>query len=417
MAVDSATLSTASGILKNNYEGPIVDQINNPNAFWANLDKNSKDIVQGAAVVLNLRMNPSQAIGARAELGTLPAAQRTRNVQPSITLKYLYGVMRVSGPIMEASKTDKGAFIRVVRNESEGITLALKLDLNRQCYGDSNGDGRVATCGTTSSSTTVALAVGTNMLYFEIGMLVDIRTFSTGTAVSNGTSREIIAIDTTASAPTITLDAAGGSVSTTATTDGVFRAGNRSNELNGLENIIAASGSLHSIDPATAGNERWKSYVDSNFGAFDLMKFQEAVDTVHNNSGEWIDMIFSQQGPRNAYLSRLMADRRIVSQGDDKKLNGGFSGLAYTGGGTEAVWVKDPFVPSAGTVYGVTMKRLEFRRAKDFEFVEMNGSNWLPDIFGSSGVDAYKAVLATYGEIITTKRNAHFKLQNVASGS
>jgi hypothetical protein len=413
MAVDSATMSTASGILKNNYEGQIIDQVNNPNALFAEVDKNSKDIVEGAQVVFNVRMNPSQAIGNRADLGTLPAAQRTRNLQPTFNLKYMYGVMRITGPLMEASRTDAGAFIRALRNEVEGMTIGMKLDLNRQLYGSSSNDGRICACGVTTSSLTVQLATGTNMLHFEEGMLIDLlNSGSSYAAISNGTAREILSVDE--DNLQLTIDTAGGSVTTDSTTI-VYRASNRNNEINGLEAIIDSSSSLQGVDPTTAGNRRWKSYVDANFGGFTLTKLQGAVDKIHNRSGEWINRIYSQETPRNLYLATLIAERRIVSQGDDKKLNGGFTGLSYTGGATEAIWVKDPYAPSASTVYLVNLARLELRRSKDFEFIELNGSKWIPDILGSSAVDAYKAVMATYHQLMTTKRNAHGKLQLVTA--
>lgn len=414
MSVDSATLTTASGILKNNYEGPIVDQINNPNALMAEVDKNTKDIVQGSKIVMAVRMRPTQAIGSRADLGVLPGAQASNYQQPTEVLRNLYGVIRVTGPLMAASKTDKGAFIRAIRAEAEGLTTALNLDQNRQAFGNAKGDGTICLCGTTTASLTVQLAATANMLYFEIGMLVDLLTQSSGAAIANGTKREIVAMDQVNK--TITLDTAGSTVTTDATV-AIYRNGNYNVELNGLEALLG-TGILHSIDPSVAGNERWKANVNAAFGAWSSIKFQDMVDTCHNNSGKWISHIFSQQGPRNAYLQELTALRRIVSQGDapTKKLNGGFIGLAYTGGGSEAVWVKDPYAPDATSVYGIHMPLVELKQAEDWGFIEMPGAPgvyWLPDILGSSGVDAYKAVMRKYCNLVTKQRNAHLKCQAV----
>ena len=86
--------------------------------------------------------------------------------------------------------------------------------------------------------------------------------------------------------------------------------------------------------------------------------------------------------------------------------------LAYQGGGGDAAWVKDPYAPYA-TIFGLHMPSLGWRRLKDFEFVEVNGSTWLPDIYGSSGTDSYKAVLATYAELVAKARNCHFKMAGV----
>lgn len=413
MAVDSATLSTASGILKENFEGGVVNQINNPGAIFKEVEKTSRDVVEGTKVVMNLRMNPSQALGGRAELGALPAPRRTRNVRTEFNLKYMYGTMRITGPLMEASRTDAAAFIKAVRNETEGLQEGLKLDLARQVWGSEANDGRIALCGTSTATRTIQLAAGTNMLYFEIGMIIDLKVLSSGADITDGVSREVVGIDE--DNLTITIDS-NGNVVTTSSAHGVFREDCRNTELNGLEAIIGTA-TLQNVDPSTSGNERWKSRVNANFGAFSLMKLQVEIDKIHNKSGEWIDRIYSSETPRNLYLQTLVAQRRIVTPGDapKKDLDGGWSGLSYSGGGAEAVWVKDPMAPSDSTIYFVNMKRLSLRRSKDFEFIEISGSRWIPEISGANGVDAYKAVLATYHQLTTDKRSAHGKAQGVTA--
>lgn len=412
--IDSATLTTASGILKEDYMPGIVNQVNNPNAFYAELEKSSKDIIEGKYAVIALRMGVSQALGARAELGTLPAAQRSLHVQQQVKLKFIYGTIRVSGPFLESSKTDKASFVRGMRAESEGIRDGMKLDLQRMIYGDSTG--KVAGCGVSTATTVVQLAAGANMRYFEVGMLVDLLdSGNANVAITNGTGRVIGSIDTVNL--TITLNGngdPGGNVTTSATVF-VVRSGNFNNELNGLNSIVSSTGTLHNIDPTVSGQQRWASYEDDNFGAFDSDSFQAAFDTVHDNSGGWPTMIISQGGPRRSYLKSLVGQRMYIAQEEPKVMKGGFKGLAYIGGegAKEAIWTKDPYC-QAGFVYGLNMDYFEFRRTKDFEFIEINGSAWIPDISGSSGVDAYKAVLACYGEICSTRRNAHMKLENVS---
>jgi len=417
MAVDSATLSTAAGILKEVYLPGIVNSVNNPNAFLAEVDRNSLDIetdMQGSKAVFAVQLGVSQAVGARAELGTLPGAQRTLVRQATANLKYLYGVIRLTGPFIESAKTNAQSFERGLRVEVDGIKLSMRLDLNRQVWGD--GTGLLANFKVNTSTRVLNLADGANMQYFQVGMLIDLKD-NAGADISNGNSREIIAMDV--AAKQITLDVAGGDV-TTAVTDGAYREDARNNELTGLDAIVDSSGTLFNIDPTTAGNERWVSTEKGTWGAFSLDKFQEVIDAVHDESGEWITHIFSQGTERRLYLQQLTADRRFAVQENPKKLNAGFKGLAYTGGGdVDAVWVKDPYVNGTQRIYGLTMRGregepiMQFRKQKEFEFMDVNGSTLLPDIYGTTGVDAYKAVLCTYAEIICTKRNAHFKLTGV----
>jgi hypothetical protein len=263
------------------------------------------------------------------------------------------------------------------------------------------------------------------MLYFEEGMLVDILATANGAAVTNGNKREIASID--AANYTITINTSSvlsgdsGTVSTSSA-DGIYRYGTYCTaanlgsssqiEITGLSQLVDATAICQGVNPATAGYRRWASYVKSSYGTFTLPTFQAAVDQAHDQSGEWITHIFSNSGPRNKYLAALTATVQFLPQETTKTLNGGFKGLAYMGGGKDAVWVKDPYAPYA-TVFGLHMPSLGWRRLKDFEFVEVNGSVWLPDIYGTSGTDSYKAVLATYAELVAKKRNAHFKLTGV----
>lgn len=411
MAVDSATITTASGILKEAYEDGIVSQIAGAGPLWASLDKSSEDIVQGKYAVLNLRLNPSQAIGAVSELGVLPSAQRTRNVQTQILLAFIYGVLRITGPLMEASRTDKGAFVRAIRNEVDGMTEGLKRDLSRMVYG--NGSGILTLTGVTTAATLLVLAATANMQYFEVGMLVDLRATGGGALLANGSGREVTAIDSVAK--TLQLDVAGGVV-TTIVTDEVYRKGVLNNEITGLDAIVDDTTTLYNINPTTGGNERWRSYVDPAFGSFTLDKLQLAIDAAEDSGGEWITHLYSNGTVRNFYLQQLSATRRFMPQEAVTNLDGGFKGLAYTGGGEEAVWFKDKFC-QAGRIYGLRNKekRIQLRRQKDFEFITIKGEAWLPDIYGANAVDAYKAVMACYAQIVANKRNVHMKLKAVVA--
>lgn len=405
----SATRTTASALLKNVYEGPIVDQINNPNVLWKFVNRNSKDIVEGNKIIGSIRLRPSQGIGARAEGGTLPASGSTRHGAPEDNLKHLYGVLQLSGPLIRSTEKNVAAFDRAMRSEIEGMKIALVLDMQRQSYGSEANDGRVALCGATTASTTVQLDTDANMSYFEVGMIVDIRATATGTAITDGDSREITAIDETNK----TISFAGNAV-TTSSAHAVYREDNRNAEINGLEAIISTSYALHSVNPATAGNERWKGNVNSAFGAFSMAKFQAEVDKAHNKSGKWISHILSQEGPRNQYLAELQAQRRIVSQGNEVKLDGGFSGLEYTGGGETAIWFKDPMAP-AKKIFGVKLSDLELKRYADWAFLDAagDGNYWLANILGSSATDSYKAVMFMDCNMWAKARNSHFKLEGV----
>ena len=399
-AVDSATRSTLSALLKNVYQPEIRDNVANPSAFWAEIQRKSDKIVEGSKIIDGVRLGLSQAVGARSELGTLPAAQRTPLVNAETNLKYIYGVIRISGPLMAASKTEKAAFKRALEHEVKGIKDSLRLDMARMVYGD--GTGAIANTGVTTASLTVQLATTANMRLFHVGMMIDIYN-SSNAKITDGDSREIESIDETNK--TITLVT--GNVVTTAAAGYVVREDTYNQEITGLQAIVKATGALQALNPATAGQERWKSTVDTAFGAFDETKFQDTFDAIHSASGKWVNRIFSDSAPRNKFVASLQAQRRFVGQPPSLDLKAGFKGLSYTGGEREAAWVKDALTPDNKQTYLINMDEIELQRAFDFQFMELDGNAWMPEFMGSSGVDAWKAVLHSYCQLWTGHRAAH----------
>src|SRR5579871_1212086 len=166
------TLTTADAVLKEDYLPGVREQLNNDTAL-AFFEKNSEDIV-GRRAVLALHLQRNSGVGSRLEGGTLPSAGNQGYFDEYVTLKYHYARIQVTGPTIKAMASDKGSFVRAIRSEMDGATNDLRRNLNRQCFGTSNGV--VATCGTTTASTTVQLAATTSiqqMRQLEVGLIVD----------------------------------------------------------------------------------------------------------------------------------------------------------------------------------------------------------------------------------------------------
>ena len=205
MAITGLTLSGMQNALKRYYIGPIRDQLNNKTVLLSRLQRD-EDSVSGvvgdtltAYVPMLYRRN--QAIGARADGGVLPAAKYRRHLQATIALKYNYGRIEITGPTIAGSRSSKGAFVKAVENEIKGMVTGMKVDINRQCFGD--GTGWMARVNGTSTGTTVTVDTpGTQNL--EEGMAID--TYSaTSSGTSGADSATIASID---SATQFTLDSA-----------------------------------------------------------------------------------------------------------------------------------------------------------------------------------------------------------------
>lgn len=401
MAAPVFTLSTADAVLKEDYLPGVREQLNN-NTALALFEKNSEDVV-GRRAILAAHVQRNPGVGSRSDGGALPNPGNQTYTDEWVYLKYHYGRINVSGPTIKAMNSDKGSFVRAIKSEMDGVTNDLRRNLNRQCFGKS--DGSIATCGTTTASTTVQLATTTTavqMRQLEVGFIVDIGTLGTSpTPVAGGANVSITA--QSAANKTITISGAG---VTTTSSNYVSIAGSgggttAQKELTGLQSIVSASGALFNIDPASY--PIWASYADTNSGTLRSLSennFAKAQQQVNIAGGVDVDLWIAADGVHRAYASLLTSLKRFP---DTIDLKGGYKGLSAAAGGTNVVpvtWDRD--APS-NTAFGLrTANLIEFRMS-DWEWMDQDGAI----LQRSIGYDAYEAVLFKYAELATDKRNAH----------
>jgi len=132
-----ATKTTADAALKEDYQPAVREQINNDIPILTYVEKNTKD-TDGRRAVLSLHVTRNSGIGSRAEGGTLPTAGNQGYAEERVSLKYHYGRIQLTGPLMRAADTDKGAFERALDSETKRVVNDLKRDLNRQVWGTSD---------------------------------------------------------------------------------------------------------------------------------------------------------------------------------------------------------------------------------------------------------------------------------------
>jgi hypothetical protein len=408
----SQTTSTASAVLKEFYL-PAVRQVMNSEVFLlSQLEMNSEDI-EGKRAVLSINTGRNHGVGARAELGTLPTAGRQGYSEERVPLKYNYGSIKVSGPLMRAMGSDRGSFTRPLESETSGVIRDLKNDVNRQCYG--NGTGAIAACASASGQViTLAATTSTTALrQLEEGMVIDVGTVANPTL--RGTALVISSVNVSAKTVTVTGTIAG----TTTTTDFIFRQGSGGadgglgqKELTGLSAIVASSGALFNIDPSTVS--RWASYVDSNSGtnrAVAETMFTKASMEVNIRSGEQINLWVTTDGVHRGVANLLTSLKQFPST---NQLKSGYTGLDMgsvaqgQGGSNEVTLTYDKDCPG-NTAFGLTTKRLQQYRMSDWEFMEEDGSV----LSRVSGQDAYEATLFCYHEIATDARNAHARISDL----
>jgi hypothetical protein len=141
VAADPLTRSTADAVLKEFYLPGIRSILNNELFLLSQVETNSEDI-EGRRAVLAINTGRNQGIGARAEMGTLPDAGHQTYNEERISLKYNYGRIQLSGPVIRSMGSDRGSFTRAIQSETQGVTRDLRNDVNRQLY--AGGVGTIA---------------------------------------------------------------------------------------------------------------------------------------------------------------------------------------------------------------------------------------------------------------------------------
>lgn len=391
-----ATLTTLDKILKDFYLPPVVEQLNNDVLIVQRLDKSDKEIF-GKQAIVPLHKGRSGAIGARGENIPLPAAGNQGYDRAVFDLKYLYGRVAVTGPSMAKTSSEAGAFLQALKSELDGIRSDLKKDTARQLYG--TGDGKIATCGVTTASTTVVLAsrepIDKGQLY--VGQVIDVGTLAN--PVSRVAGATITAV--TPATPSITIDSA----ITTAGTDFVFRQGSVttssvSYEISGLQQVVSTTaGSFGGIDASVAGNEWWDNLRDTAGGALALDTLMKAWNQVRRSGGETTAIITSL-GLQRSYFNLLQSQVRYT---EPTNIHGGFTVLEFM----QKPLIADYEAPW-GKMFFLDEPQLRIYTNRDWHFLDEDGNvlKWV------TGFDKWEAVLSRYMNLGAVRRNT----QMVVSG-
>jgi len=388
----AATIANVDAALKNDYQPVIREQLRNKWMLLSQLSKNTKD-VQGRYAVLSLHTGRNSGVGARAAGAQLPTAGSQSYREERVPVARNYARVQIHGDLIAASASDKGSFARMLDREIKGAVTDLKNDVSRQLFNDSTKS--IAQCGTTSAANVVVLTDPTaiQLKQFHVGMVVDIGT--TGNTTDVASARNITAVDR--SGGTITID---GAAVTTDSSDYIFRSGSDRNELTGLREIVAGSGTLFNVDPSV--EPEWVSTVSTNGSTRTPTEliFETAIEDVNFESGEDPNMLVTTRGVRRGFAATLQSLKRFTNTVEVK---GGFSAVTVQAGNVELPLVVDNDCP-AETAFAINTDHLcEYTMGDSWSWMDRDGTvlKYVHDY------DAYEAVLYNYHELMTDKRSAH----------
>jgi hypothetical protein len=389
--------------LKDDYGPGLREAINNSNPVWTEATRNDEDIV-GRQAVWSVHTGRSTSTGARAELSSLPSADRQRYSQAKENLAFLYHTIKVSGPAKQLTRNDTGSFVRALESEISGAEKDLKNDCARQAFGDAITVNSVVSTGIIAKINSAAGAptytlfapngnafTASEQRYLFVNESVDVINGTTGAV------RGTASVVTRSTLGSVTLSV---SVAGAAANDFIVRSGSFNAEMLGLRFLVNSTGVLANIDPATVPS--WASVlVGSSTTAVSEVLFDQATEGVETDGdGGTPSLYLVEHAQRRKLASLLQAQKRY--DGKEVTLSAGWIGLQVARG----TMIADRFCPQQDG-FAINPKELVRFVGLDFTWDEDDGKVLFKALDGS---DAVEARFKSYQQLITTNRNSHARI-------
>lgn len=396
------TLTDLTPILKEVYEGGIVEQLSNETSAWNRVNQKVKDSDRfgGKYIDFPIHTRRNSGIGSRNEMEALPTAGAQGYEEAHVKWRHDYAAIAITGQAIELANTDYQAFSDALSEEKDGIVRDIAKERNRQFFGDGSGTRTLVTGAI--SGTTIPVADVTQL---DEGGIYDI--VPTGGGTPRGTVT-VTGYDDTPGANTITVNA---TVAGVVATDRLVRKGSFNREINGLGSIINSTTPLYGIDPATV--KVWRSTVHGNAASpTDLseLRLTRMADAIKIKGGK-PSVMYTSYGVLRAYFALLTSQRRFVNT---QKFDSGHSGLTFQSpSGGEVPFIADSDAPK-GQIQFVDESQLTYYvRHKGYKFMDRTGSMWRQKVDATGTYDAWEATMYSYGELATKRRNAHGRIVGI----
>jgi hypothetical protein len=332
----AANLTTLDGLFKEVYMPRIRGQFYKDVPAYKRLQRQTdKSVFNGKTTHIAAHYRRSQAVGARAELAALPAAQQQGITQMTLEVKRIYGKIKLSGPVVRQSKSNTGAFASALRMEMDGIRESVGYDVGRQIvFGD--GTGKLAQASGAGTATTALVVDNPGVDHLYEGMLIDIYT--------SGGTQEVNSIEITAvnrSTNTVTL----ASAQTWSNDSFVYREDARNEEVTGLAAILDDGTRASTFQGLSRSTYTWlNANMLGNSGTNRSLTLRLVDDLCleaqkNGGGGNGPSAIYSQHVHSQNYADLCRVDRRFNPE--VMTLDGGYEAVEVTHRGGKCVWISD----------------------------------------------------------------------------
>jgi hypothetical protein len=404
--------------MKTFYIGPIRRMLNSATVLLSKFDKDSStQSVDGTSFTVPIHygrnVNAGKGVG---EGNALPTAGNQSYQKAVIPNKYIYAPIEISGPVMKATKTNAGAFIRALDSELKGAMNDMKRAVNRQMHGDGKDALAMWTSADNSSGTVVDDGNGYAFSHLPSGVAITCDLIATS---DNSTKRgdSIVVTQTTEDTTTPGWNVTWtGTVSGSADGDYLTLEDSLGYQMMGIAGLIdntdpvvpAGGGTLTGLHGLAVGTYPWwiSQIVGSDSSKADLSfaNMQKVLSKIAANSDyeeKDVKLLVCSYNVRDKYYELAVNERRFVNT---MTLDGGFEGLEFNG---------KPLVPDSqckhGRIYFITPETIKIFRTADFDWMEEDGAI----LHRKQGYDVYQASLFHYGDLGIVARNANGVLKGI----
>lgn len=399
-----ANLTTTDAILKNRYEGPLGDLINKSHPLLERLKPTTEEW-EGRKLVYAVDVRRNLSARAMADNGYLPVAGSVTTANAEVNAKKVAGRMEITGELIDASATNKGAFVAGLQHELDGLQESCEDTLHRTLYGNKvsiSGDYPTGVITQINGGATNVTQTVDDNRWLLVG-----RTYIIGTAseIAGGTA-DVRTVASKSGTTSVTFTS-----SVTAADNDIICEGDTldyayGREPAGLEFMVDNQDDNYlALD--TGDYPEWAASVLSNSGTarpltLDLMHL--LYDTITDTSGKEPDFLLMHRSMRRQYVKLLEQDVRF----DAGKLGGGWSMLTYSNGSKPV----DVFVDQKctyGTVYMLNVASMNLAVRSPWKFMSRDGAV-LNRILNK---DAYEASFTWSGNLATRNRSRQGKIKDL----
>jgi hypothetical protein len=329
------TLASFDAALKELYVGPIVEQLNQKTYLLDQIERDADHIDHtGRRAVVPLHKNRNRGRKSIADGGTLPKAGAQQYLDAIVPIRFHTYAIELTDAVIEASKTNEGAFVSAIEAESKGVAVDMRKDMNRQAFGTGNGAlaskvSSSAGVNKTSKETKLKTLTELDLQYIQVGDVIDVLKEATGEKGNGVEGAEVVEKKLSSKEVILSKELA---AELNAETYQVYVSGNRNQEMDGLRNITENERTLHSVNSGTAGNAFWKgNTIEVGTGiatpaVAGESKFEQLADNVGAQGNGDVEVFLTTRGIRRRLADSYQSQKRF----NDAKavdVHGGYSAV------------------------------------------------------------------------------------------